>query len=194
MFNGIIFNSGIVQSIKKTKNSSLVEIKSNLKISKKDIGCSISCNGVCLTLIAVKNKSLFFYLSLETLKRSNFKYLVKGDHINMEKSLKYGDTISGHFVQGHVDTTAKINKIKIIDKSWFYKIMINKKYIKFFSQKASININGVSLTISNIYSNIIEFTVIPHTLQLTNLSRLKQGSIVNIEIDILSKYLTKLNS
>ena len=77
MFNGIIFNRGIVQSIKKTKSSSLVEIKSNLKISKKDIGCSISCNGVCLTLIAVKNKSLFFYLSLETLKRSNFKYLVK---------------------------------------------------------------------------------------------------------------------
>ena len=104
MFNGIIFNTGIVKKIKKESQSILLGIKSNLKFNNKDIGSSISCNGVCLTLTKIKKGLIFFYLSSETLKRSNFKKIRIGQKINLEKSLIYGQKISGNFTQGHVDT------------------------------------------------------------------------------------------
>ena len=127
MFNGIIFNIGKVKTIKKYKNSILVSIRSNLRFKNKDIGSSVCCNGVCLTLEKIKNRSIFFYISNETIKRSNFKYLKIGDKINIEKSLNYGEKVSGNFSQGHVDSTAQIKKILIIDKTWFLRLMIKDK-------------------------------------------------------------------
>ena len=108
MFNGIIFNTGIIKSIKESKNSKLIGIKSNLKFTSKDIGSSVCCNGVCLTLTKIKKGLIFFYISNETIKRSNYKKIKIGQLINLEKSLIYGQKISGHFIQGHVDTTAKV--------------------------------------------------------------------------------------
>ena len=195
MFNGIIFNSGKVKSIKKYKKSILIGIKSDLIFKKKDIGSSVSCDGVCLTLVDVTKKLIYFYISNETIKRSNFKNCKVGKIVNIEKSLKYGQQISGHFTQGHVDTTAKIKKITFIDKTWELNLKIlNNFFHKFLVEKASISINGVSLTISKIHKNNFVINIIPHTLSLTNLKNLKKNDIVNVELDIFSKYMYKFKN
>ena len=191
MFNGIIFNKGKIYKIIKKKNGINLFVKSNLPLKSKDLGISISCDGVCLTLISVKNKILEFYLSKETLNRSKFKKSTKGDVINLELPLKFGQNISGHICQGHVDYVSKVKKIKLIDKSYLIEFSANSIQKKNLIEKASILINGVSLTISKITRNGFEVWIIPHTFKLTNLSKLKKNSLVNIEIDILSKYVKK---
>ena len=191
MFNGIIFNQGKVHKIFKRKNGINLFVKSSLSLKSKDIGISISCDGVCLTLISKKNKILEFYLSNETLSRSKFRKISKGDSINLELPLKKGQNISGHICQGHVDYVSNVNKIKLIDKSYQMEFLANSNQKKSLIEKASILINGVSLTISKITKNGFEVWIIPHTYKLTNLSKLKKSSLVNIEIDILSKYVKK---
>ena len=151
MFNGIIFNTGKVKNIKRKKNSIYVGIQSKMNLNKKDLGSSICCDGVCLTVDKVVKNKTYFYISNETLKRSNFKTLKINQIINLEKSLSFGKSISGHFIQGHVDTVAKIQKIIFIDKAWMINLKIlDKKLKKFLIEKASISINGVSLTISKV--------------------------------------------
>ena len=191
MFNGIIFNQGNVEKVFKRKKGINLFIKSNLSLKSKDLGISISCDGTCLTLISKKNKTLEFYLSNETLNRTKFKKIKKGDFINLELPLKYGQNISGHICQGHVDYVAKLKKIKVIDKSYLMEFSTNNAQKKNLIEKASILINGVSLTISKITKNGFEVWIIPHTYKFTNLSKLKKNSLVNIEIDILSKYVKK---
>ena len=198
MFSGIIYNQGIVKDIKKSKRYSkgslVLEISSNIKFNKKDIGESVCCDGVCLTLIRIQKKSFLFYLSKETIDRSIFKKVKIGNRINIEKSIFYGQKISGHYVQGHVDTTAKVKFVKIIGKFWIVEFKISNNFMKYIVEKASISINGVSLTISKITKSGFQVTVIPHTLKLTNLINLKKGRFVNIEFDIFSKYLLKLGN
>tara|TARA_B100000941_G_scaffold103241_1_gene72267 strand:+ start:1207 stop:1794 length:588 start_codon:yes stop_codon:yes gene_type:complete len=192
MFNGIIFDKGTIKSIKKSNKSILIGIKSSLKFKKKELGTSISCNGVCLTVVKIDKKIIYFYISIETIKRSNFSKIKLGDEVNLEKSLVYGQKISGHFTQGHVDTTAIVKKIVLIDNSWILKLEIkNSKFIKYLEEKASISINGVSLTISKISKRIIILNIIPHTLKLTNLKNLRLNDIVNVELDIFGKYIYK---
>ena len=125
MFNGIIFNQGKVDRIFKRKKGINLFIKSNVSIKRKDLGISVSCDGVCLTLISVKNKNLEFYLSNETINRSKFKKIKKGDVINLELPLKKGQNISGHICQGHVDCVSKVKKIKLVDKSYLMQFSIN---------------------------------------------------------------------
>ena len=189
MFNGIIFNKGTLIKTFKRRKGINVFIKSDLKLSSKDIGVSVACDGVCLTLISVKNKMIEFYLSNETILRSKFMYIKNKDLINLELPLKYGQKISGHICQGHVDTVGKVLSINKIDKSYLFNFEINFKERKNIIEKASICINGVSLTISKVTKKGFQIWVIPHTFKLTNLSKLKKGSFVNIEIDILSKYV-----
>ncbi len=192
MFNGIIFNTGKVKFIKKNKNSILIDVETKIIFSKKDLGSSVSCNGVCLTIIKIKNKIISFYISNETIKRSNFKLIRLNQIINLEKSLFFGQKISGHFTQGHVDTVAIIKKILILDKTWLIKFKIHdKKLKKFIVEKASISVNGVSLTVSKVSNNFFEINIIPHTLKLTNLKNLKINDVVNLELDIFSKYMYK---
>ena len=189
MFNGIIFNKGIVKKIFRRSKGINIFLKSDLKLSKKDIGVSIACDGVCLTLISSKDKLIEFYLSNETIQRSKFKYLKINEQINLELPLKYGQKISGHICQGHVDTVGKITNIKKIDKSYLFNFELPLKEKKNIIEKASICINGISLTVSKITKKGFQIWIIPHTLKLTNLSKLNKGSLVNIEIDILSKYV-----
>ena len=189
MFNGIIYNQGIVKRIAKRPKGINIFVKSSLKVSSKDMGLSVACDGVCLTLISFKSKIMEFYLSNETLIRSKFKFLKKNDVLNLELPLKYGTKISGHICQGHVDTVGIVNSIYKIDKSYLFDFEIPKKERKHLIEKASICVNGISLTISKITKKGFQIWIIPHTYKETNLSTLKKFSLVNIEIDILSKYV-----
>ena len=189
MFNGIIYNKGLVKKITKRSKGINIFIKSNLKLSKKDIGISVSCDGVCLTMISIKTQIMQFYLSNETIERSSFKYIKKNDLINLELPLKYGQRISGHICQGHIDTSSIVKRIKKVDKSYIFEFEINAKQKKEIIEKASICINGISLTVSKITKKGFQIWIIPHTFRETNLSKLKKGSVVNVEIDILSKYI-----
>jgi riboflavin synthase len=130
-------------------------------------------------------------LSNETLNRSKFKKIKLNQSINLELPLKFGQKISGHICQGHVDFVANIKSIKMIDRTYVFDFSFNKKFKKYLIGKASILVNGVSLTISKITKNIFQAWIIPHTLKLTNLSNLKRNDPVNIEVDILSKYVRR---
>ena len=194
MFNGIIHNTGKVEKIIKGKKSLEFFIKTQISFKKKEIGSSICCNGACLTLTNVKKNLISFYLSNETLRKTNFKYIKMGNIINIEKSLSFGKKISGHYVQGHSDTTGKILKILVLDKTWLVRLKIEKSFSKFLIEKGSIAVNGVSLTISKVKKNEFEVNIIPHTLKLTNLLKLKKNDYVNVEFDIFSKYLVNLKN
>ena len=189
MFSGIIRHTGKIKKIYKNNNNCIMEILSKIKFSKSETGSSISCSGTCLTLEKYKGNLSKFYISKETLNRTNFKSSNKGDLINLEKSLKYGNRISGHFVQGHVDTTSTIKKINFVGKSWFINFKLAKEYKKYVIQKGSITINGVSLTISRILKDGFQIVIIPQTLKLTNLMFLKEKDVVNVEFDVLGKYI-----
>jgi riboflavin synthase len=196
MFTGIIKNIGTIKTLTKKNNGYFLSVVSNLKFTKKDIGTSISCSGVCLTLTKIKkdNKKneLFFYLSKHTVLTSAFKHLKSGDIINLEKSMKYGDEFAGHFVQGHVDTTIKVLNINTDNsKSWTIFFSIPQKFRKFLIEKGSIAINGISLTIAKIFANKFKVVIIPHTLQNTNLLKLEKNNYVNVEIDLIAKTLLK---
>ena len=189
MFNGIIYNQGSISKIVKRDKGLNIFVKSNLKVSSRDMGLSVACDGVCLTLISFKKKNMEFYLSNETIKRSKFKFLKLKDIINLELPLKYGTKISGHICQGHVDTVGKVLRISKVDKSYVFEFEIPKKERKHLIEKASISVNGISLTISKVTKKGFQIWIIPHTYKETNLSTLKKSSLVNIEIDILSKYV-----
>ena len=191
MFNGIIYNQGKVTKILKRPEGINIFIKSDLKLSVKDICLSIACDGVCLTLISYKLKIMEFYLSKETINRSKFKFLKNNDFINLELPLQYGTKISGHICQGHIDTIGKTLNIKKVDKSYVFEFEISSKERKHLIKKASICVNGISLTISKVTKKGFEIWVIPHTFKETNLSSIKKNSLVNIEIDSLSKYVRK---
>jgi len=196
MFTGIIKNIGTIKTLTKKNNGYFLSVISNLNFTKKDIGTSISCSGVCLTLTKIKKNNkkneLFFYLSKHTVLTSAFKYLKSGDIINLEKSMKYGDEFAGHFVQGHIDTTIKVLNINTDNrKSWTIFFNIPKKFRKFLIEKGSIAINGISLTIAKIFANKFKVVIIPHTLQNTNLLKLEKNNYVNVEIDLIAKTLLK---
>ena len=189
MFNGIIKNIGIITDIKKKNNNFFLAINSKMKFKKDEIGSSVSCSGTCLTIEKYNKNISHFYLSKETLNRTIFKSSKVGDIINLEKSLIYGDKVSGHFVQGHVDTTSYIKKITFLGKSWLVNFDLPKKYRKYVIEKGSIAVDGISLTIANLINEGFEISIIPHTLKLTNLVHLKKNKIVNIEFDVLGKYI-----
>ena len=192
MFNGIIKNTGKVRNVYKKKNNCYIEIFTKMKFTKNEIGSSVSCSGACLTIEKYNKNLVKFYVSKETLNKTIFKSSKRGDVVNLEKSLKYGNRISGHFVQGHVDTTCSIKKINFIGKSWLINLKLLKKYKKYLVPKGSITINGVSLTITKILKYGFQISVIPQSLKLTNLIYLKEKDLVNVEFDILGKYIENI--
>ena len=192
MFNGIIYNTGLIAKISKKNNSSEIVLKTDLFFRSSEVGSSLCCNGTCLTITKIQKKFIFFYLSKETLNKTNFRSTKIGNLINIEKSLNYGTKVSGHYVQGHIDTTGYVSDINIVNKTWIVSFDIHKSFKKYLIEKGSIAINGVSLTITKITKKSFKINIIPHTLKLTNLIKLKKNDSVNIEFDIFSKYLHNL--
>ena len=194
MFSGIIENKGFVFKFEKHKDYRLV-LDTNLKYKDIKKGSSVCCNGICLTVISKKKKKkytqLSFDVSQETINCSNFNVIKKGDEINIEKSLRVGDEISGHFVFGHVDDTSKLISIKKVGDSHEIKLEISKKIKKFIAKKGSVSLNGISLTVNQVKNNFIVLNIIPFTWLNTNLKGLKIGDRINLEVDMLARYVTQ---
>ena len=192
MFTGIIQDLGTI----KTKGEGLYQILTNLDLSKCKEGSSISCNGVCLTAKNITQtdiKSFSFEVNIgeETLKRTNLaNSILKNENINLEKSVQIGDEIGGHFVYGHVDTTTTVSEILELENSWEYHFEKNfNKNNKFIVEKASISINGISLTVAKVENNTFMISVIDHTYNQTNLKFLNKSDQVNIEFDYLARFI-----
>ena len=189
MFTGIVKNLGKVNNIDQYDDYWNISIFTNFNDTKA--GDSISVNGVCLTVIKVNETVLDFEVILETLNKTNLKLLEKGNMVNLERSLRLNDRLDGHLVQGHVESTGEILSKVINDGETKIKIEISEKYIKYCIYKGSISIDGISLTISKIYSNSIEICIIPYTLEHTTLGIKDVGSVVNIETDMIAKYIER---
>ncbi|MAD14107.1 MAG: riboflavin synthase [Pelagibacteraceae bacterium] len=196
MFTGIIQSTAKLNQIVNKNNNYTFVLESNLRLIKKDIGTSIAIDGVCLTLTKIQKQSeskkkLFFNISPETLKISSLQNKGVGTILNLEKSLKFGDEIAGHFLQGHVDDTGKILSVSKNKNSWIFWIKFKSKFKKYLVSKGSIAINGVSLTINEIKNSSIRVDIIPHTFDKTNFKFLKKNMDVNLEYDLLMKFLKK---
>ena len=199
MFAGIIQSMGVIEKINNNDNKYI--IKTNLDLSDCKIGSSICCDGVCLTVTYIKNLKLYYIFEVnigeETIQRSNFINWNIGTKINLEKSLKVGDEIAGHFVYGHVDAPINIKKITKLKNSWTFEFSfakLHKSLIlkKFIVEKGSIAINGISLTVANVFENSFDVSIIPHTYNNSNLSIIKEGDEVNIEFDPLARYISAI--
>jgi len=153
------------------------------------IGESIAVNGVCLTVVKIDRNILEFDLSEETLSRSNLKFLKRGDYVNLERALRLSDRLGGHILQGHVDFTSPIVKLQRTGEHWSLVVEIKPGYEMYFVEKGSIGIDGISLTINKVERQFIYINVIPHTYQNTNLRFRKVGDMVNVEVDIVGKYV-----
>ena len=199
MFTGIISHLGKIETITQIKDweisISIIEDGRSILASSFHsliLGASVACSGICLTLKKIENNFLFFDVSHETASKTNFLTWKIGSLINIEKSLKVGDEIGGHFVYGHVDTTAIVNSIHEIKGSYKIDFSMNGDFSKFIAQKGSVTIDGVSLTVNETKQNIFNVNIIPFTWSHTCFKSYEKGSIVNIEIDVLARYLEKL--
>lgn len=196
MFTGIIETTGKVISLEKEKSNLQIGMATSIAKELK-IGQSVAHNGVCLTIEKIfPSKKIYFVTSVqETLDKTNLGSLKKGSVVNLERSLKIGDRLDGHFVQGHVDCTAEVTAIKKENGSWLFEFKVKSQKSKAKSliiEKGSICVNGVSLTVVEVKRTIFSVAIIPHTFQRTNFSSLKKGDAVNIEFDILGKHINKI--
>tara|TARA_B100000212_G_C27237620_1_gene474410 strand:+ start:102 stop:734 length:633 start_codon:yes stop_codon:yes gene_type:complete len=190
MFTGIVEDIGLIKKINSTKTGKEFFISSNDTIySEIKIGDSLSINGVCLTLVEKDNELLRFQTVKETLCCTNLGELKENCYVNLERSLKINDRIDGHILQGHVENIGYCKDVKEIGESLIIDIEVEPKILKYCILKGSIGINGISLTIAKIKKNIISIAIIPHTKDKTTLGKLKKGEKLNIETDIISKYI-----
>ena len=192
MFTGIIEQLGTVKKIEKNKGNIHLTIDASFTPELK-IDQSIAHNGVCLTVISIKNNEYSVIAIKETLEKTNLGNLSPGDKINLERCMKIGDRLDGHIVQGHVDTTAICNKIETTEGSWIFSFEYTKKSISEMTvEKGSITVNGTSLTVVNSKDSKFSACIIPYTFENTSFKYLKKGDQVNIEFDIIGKYVARM--
>jgi riboflavin synthase len=194
MFTGIVEGIGIVNKISKiTKNRSAIEMTIDLgkQVKGLKIGQSVALNGVCLTATKISKSKCIFEMIEETTKKTDLGNLKVGGVVNIERSLKAGDRLEGHFVLGHVDGVAIIKKILKKPKEVQVYFEVPKSLAKYIVKKGSITIDGISLTVVDIKKTLAYVSLIPHTIQITNFHTKKVGDKVNIETDILGKYILK---
>jgi len=191
MFTGIV-SDGFIASILPDENGWELIVEASKFASIVNIGDSVAVDGACLSVIKIEGNNLSFFVSTESIDKTIIKYYKVGSKINIELPMQPSGYLGGHYVLGHVDTTAKVAKIIPGEKAWFFTIAIPQDFVKYVVYKGSVAINGISLTINKVIDNNIELCIIPVTIQKTNMSFLNVDDLVNIEFDILAKYTEQL--
>ena len=192
MFTGIIETLGTIQEVKKDNENLHITIESTIT-SQLKIDQSVAHNGVCLTVIAIKNDTYTVTAIQETVLKTNVGHWKTSDVINLERAMKLGDRLDGHIVQGHVDQIAVCKNIEETNGSWSYTFEYDPKLNNITIEKGSITVNGVSLTVVNSKNNEFNVAIIPYTYQHTNFHNFKTGTQVNLEFDVIGKYVARLN-
>ena len=193
MFTGIVESLGEIVDINEELDNIHFTVRSEISPELK-IDQSLSHSGVCLTVIDIEKNCHTVTAVKETLDKSALKNLKKGDVFNLERAMKMGGRLDGHLVQGHVDDIAKCVDVKVNEGSWIFTFSFNKKFKNLIIEKGSICINGVSLTVFNVTNNSFDVTIIPYTYDNTNFNKINVGDIVNIEYDMIGKYLARFNN
>jgi riboflavin synthase len=191
MFSGIVEESGEVTDLKKEQSNLHITIKPSF-INELKIDQSIAHNGTCLTVVDLKDDSYTVTAIDETLKKTNLGLLKIGDKVNLERCMKLGDRLDGHIVQGHVDQTAICKSVEETDGSWIFTFEYDSSQNNITVEKGSVCVNGVSLTVVNSQMNSFSVCIIPYTFENTNFKYIHKGTVVNLEFDILGKYISKL--
>lgn len=187
MFTGLVEDIGKVKSLKLSSKGGVLIVETSLDDIR--VGDSVSVNGVCLTVTKLEGKEISFDLSPETLKRSNLGILSAGDPVNLERAVKVGDRLGGHILAGHVDFTSRVVSLKSLGEHYELKIYVPDAWLVYFVEKGSVGIDGISLTINSLEENLLHINIIPHTYENTNLKYRKDGDYVNVEVDLLGKYV-----
>lgn len=191
MFTGIIEQVGKIKKLTSESKNLHIEVLSDLA-SELKIDQSVSHNGVCLTVVDINEESYVVTAIDETLQKTNLSNLKEGDWVNLERAMKLGDRLDGHIVQGHVDQTGVCKSIEEVDGSWVFTFTYEGNKHNVTIEKGSITINGVSLTVVNSKENEFSVAIIPYTYNNTNFKALEKGSIVNLEFDVVGKYIKRL--
>lgn len=192
MFTGIIEETGKIKERKKSGKSSAITISCKKVLEETRIGDSIAVNGVCLTVTEMGKDYFKADVMNETLSRSALGEGTIGSIVNLERAMAAGGRFGGHIVSGHIDGTGKVMSVKEDDNAHWYKIAADKKLLKYIVEKGSIAINGVSLTVAAVDDDSFQVSLIPHTMGVTGIGDLREGSVVNLECDIIGKYVEKL--
>ncbi|PWH83993.1 riboflavin synthase [Algibacter marinivivus] len=191
MFTGIIEDIGVVSNLKSELDNLHISIKSKITPELK-IDQSVAHNGVCLTVIAINNNEYTVTAIKETLDKTSLNTLNIGDKVNLERAMKLGDRLDGHIVQGHVDQTAVCTNIKEENGSWVFSFEYDSTLNNITIEKGSVTVNGTSLTVINSKKDTFSVAIIPYTYEHTNFNTFKKGTIVNLEFDVLGKYVSRL--
>lgn len=191
MFTGLILETGETTSVKKRAGGAVLSLRANEVAATSRIGDSISVNGVCLTVVSTNGNELSFDLSEETLRSTNLGSLRAGDVVNLEPSLRPDSKIGGHFVTGHVDADGKVRSKSAVGDMMKFEIAAPANVLRFLVEKGSVAVDGISLTVVDILKDGFTLVIIPHTAKMTTLGFKGPGETVNIEVDILGKYVAK---
>lgn len=192
MFTGIVEEIGRVHSVIKSAKSAKITIKASRVLEGTKLGDSISTNGVCLTVTEFTSNTFTVDVMAETMRRSNLHLLSNGDEINLERALRVGDRLGGHIVSGHIDGMGQITNYENEANAVWVTIAAPSDILRYIVQKGSIAIDGISLTVAYVDETVFKVSIIPHTKEVTTLLKKKVGDVVNLECDLVGKYIEKL--
>ncbi|PIE65722.1 MAG: riboflavin synthase [Desulfobacterales bacterium] len=192
MFTGIIAGKGRVAAKRATGGGLTFDLEAGFDLSNPEEGESIACSGVCLTAYNISGRRFRADVSPETLSRTKLGLLAVGDVVNMERAVRLADRLGGHLVSGHVDCLAKVSERQELGEYTIFRFALPEELSRYVIEKGSITVDGISLTVNACAPGSFEVSIIPHTLQVTTLGRLKEGDVVNIEVDVIGKYIENL--
>ena len=194
MFTGLITELGEIAALEKKAGSARISVKAGKILPDAAIGDSISVNGVCLTVTNIDKDTLFFDVSYETLNSTNLESMKKGDHVNLEPSLRPNSKLGGHFVTGHVDGVGRIRSKTLSGNAVRFEIEAPAHVLKYLVEKGSVAVDGISLTVVDVFQDAFSVVIIPHTKKMTTMGFKSAGDTVTLETDILAKYVAKFVS
>jgi riboflavin synthase len=192
MFTGIIEETGIIKEIRKKGDSPGLVIEATAVLEDTRTGDSINTDGVCLTVTKIAGTTFTADVMPETMNRTTFRELNRGSRVNLERALRLGDRLSGHLVSGHIDGTGVIRKIRRDENAYWFTIAAGPEILRYIVEKGSVAVDGISLTVARVDRQTFEVSLIPHTREVTSMMDAREGTKVNIECDMIAKYLEKL--